>query len=93
MKAGKMQEWWSKAHQLLLDMNLKKEDIEKAVELSDIRLRDYSMNLINYCRDHKVPFLLFSAGLAVVLEVGIFVDCSININTHTIGGSSSEMRY
>ena len=69
-----MQEWWSKAHQLLIDMNLKKEDIEKAVELSDIRLREYSVNLIDYCRDHQVPFLLFSAGLAVVLEVGLFAN-------------------
>lgn len=72
-----MQEWWSKAHQLLLDMNLKKEDIEKAVELSDIRLREDSVNLINYCRDHQVPFLLFSAGLAAVLEVGAVANRAI----------------
>lgn len=66
-----MKEWWSKAHDLLIDMKLKKSDIVKAVQMSDIRIRDDSVELINYCRNQKVPFLLFSAGLGDVLEVGI----------------------
>lgn len=70
VKSEKMKEWWSKAHDLLINMKLKKSDIVRAVELSDIRIRDDSVELINYCRDNQVPFLLFSAGLGDVLEVG-----------------------
>ena len=70
VKSEKMKEWWSKAHDLLINMKLKKSDIVRAVELSDIRIRDDSVELINYCRDNQVHFLLFSAGLGDVLEVG-----------------------
>ena len=49
-------------------------DIEKAVEESDIRIRDDSVALINYCRENKVPFLLFSAGIGDVLEVVVSWD-------------------
>lgn len=69
VKSEKMKEWWSKAHDLLINMKLKK-SVLSAVELSDIRIRDDSVELINYCRDNQVPFLLFSAGLGDVLEVG-----------------------
>ena len=74
MKSEKMKEWWSKAHELLIDMKLKRSDIEKAVEESDIRIRDDSVALINYCRENKGPFLLFSAGIGDVLEVVVSWD-------------------
>ena len=77
VKSEKMKEWWSKAHDLLINMKLKKSDIVKAVELSDIRIRDNSVELINYCRENQVPFLLFSAGLGDVLEVGLESGCDV----------------
>ena len=44
-------------------------DIVDAVAQSDIRIRDDSVALINYCRENQIPFLLFSAGLGDVLAV------------------------
>ena len=44
------------------------------MEESDIRIRDDSVALINYCRENKVPFLLFSAGIGDVLEVVVSWD-------------------
>ena len=69
VKAEKMQEWWSKAHELLIGLGLKRSDIVNAVAQSDIRIRDDSVELINYCRENHIPFLLFSAGLGDVLAV------------------------
>lgn len=69
IKAEKMQEWWSKAHELLIGLGLKRSDIVDAVAQSDIRIRDDSVALINYCRENQIPFLLFSAGLGDVLAV------------------------
>ena len=70
-----MQEWWSKAHELLIKIGLKRSDIVNAVAQSDIRIRDDSIELINYCRENKVPFLLFSAGIGDVLAVESVVPC------------------
>lgn len=64
-----MNEWWSKAHELLIGLGLKRSDIVNAVAQSDIRIRDDSIELINYCRENQIPFLLFSAGLGDVLAV------------------------
>ena len=82
-----MTEWWSKAHQLLLDMKLKQSYIKQAVEMAEVRIRDHSINLMNYCRSHQVPFLLFSAGLASVLEV----PSSLQLVYSSLGSSSSEV--
>ena len=75
VKSEKMQEWWSKAHELLIKIGLKRSDIVNAVAQSDIRIRDDSIELINYCRENKVPFLLFSAGIGDVLAVESVVPC------------------
>ncbi|KAK8796445.1 hypothetical protein WA588_000580, partial [Blastocystis sp. NMH] len=83
VKSEKMKEWWSKAHELLIDMKLKRSDIEKAVEESDIRIRDDSVALINYCRENKVPFLLFSAGIGDVLEEVLRQKCHITVGKDT----------
>lgn len=68
-KRKKMEEWWSKAHELLIETGMKRSDIVAAVAESDIKIRDDAVELIEYCRDNKVPFLLFSAGLGDVLAV------------------------
>ena len=75
MKSEKIQEWWLKAHELLIKIGLKRSDILNAVAQSDIRIRDDSIELINYCRENKVPFLLFSAGIGDVLAVESVVPC------------------
>ena len=64
-----MEEWWSKAHELLIETGMKRSDIVAAVAESDIKIRDDAVELIEYCHDNKVPFLLFSAGLGDVLAV------------------------
>lgn len=69
VKSEKMKEWWSKAHELLIETGMKRNDIVKAVEECDVRMRDNAVELIEFCRDNSVPFLLFSAGLGDVLAV------------------------
>lgn len=79
VKSEKMQEWWSKAHELLIKIGLKRSDIVNAVAQSDIRIRDDSIELINYCRENKVPFLLFSAGIGDVLAEVMRQKCHIPV--------------
>ncbi|CBK23400.2 uncharacterized protein [Blastocystis hominis] len=79
VKAEKMQEWWSKAHELLIGLGLKRSDIVNAVAQSDIRIRDDSVELINYCRENQIPFLLFSAGLGDVLAEVMRQKCHVPV--------------
>lgn len=69
VKLEKMKEWWSKAHELLIETGMHRCDIEKAVAECNIRIREYAVELVKYCQDNKIPCLLFSAGLGDVMEV------------------------
>lgn len=69
VKSEKMKEWWSKAHELLIETGMKRSDIVDAVSECKVRMRDNAVELIEFCRDNKVPILLFSAGLGDVLAV------------------------
>ena len=69
LKKQYMKEWWSKAHDLLVETKMKRSDIVDAVAEIDVKIRDNGVEMMEYCRDHNIPLLLFSAGLGDVLKV------------------------
>lgn len=63
-----MIEWWTKTHQLMLEHGVSKKAIEKAVEASDITLREGFMEVFDLLARDNVPTLIFSAGLYDVIH-------------------------
>ncbi len=67
-----MIEWVEVAHGLLTRSHLTKDIIHQAVELAfeqhRFQLRDNFVSFIDLLRDNDVPLLIFSAGIADVLE-------------------------
>ncbi|KAF0362328.1 5-nucleotidase, cytosolic III [Gigaspora margarita] len=63
-----MIEWWEKAHELLLGQRINKNDIKEMVAETPVEMRPGLDVLIRKCKDNDIPFLIFSAGIANVIE-------------------------
>lgn len=63
-----MVEWWTRAHELLVQQKIRKDQLSLAVQESDAMLRDGYQQFFDHLHQHSVPLLIFSAGLGDVLE-------------------------
>ncbi|XP_068193821.1 7-methylguanosine phosphate-specific 5'-nucleotidase-like [Antennarius striatus] len=63
-----MVEWWTKAHELLVQQEIKKDLLAVVVEESDAMLRDGYEFFFKHLHEHTIPLLIFSAGIGDILE-------------------------
>uniref|UniRef100_A0A3Q1GYC4 5'-nucleotidase n=1 Tax=Acanthochromis polyacanthus TaxID=80966 RepID=A0A3Q1GYC4_9TELE len=63
-----MVEWWTKAHELLVQEKIKKDMLEVAVRESEAMLREGYQLFFNHLYEHSIPLLIFSAGIGDILE-------------------------
>lgn len=67
-KAKLMEEWWEKTHGLLIEGGLTYEAIKKSISDAAIAFRDGVVELFEYLEERDIPVLIFSAGLADIIE-------------------------
>ncbi|KAH6761451.1 5'-nucleotidase / magnesium ion binding protein [Perilla frutescens var. hirtella] len=67
-KAKLMEEWWEKTHALLVEGGLSFGAIKSSVAKSRIAFRDGVTELFELLERSNVPVLIFSAGLADIIE-------------------------
>ncbi|XP_066386604.1 uncharacterized protein [Miscanthus floridulus] len=67
-KAKLMEEWWEKTHGLLIEGGLTLEAITKSVSDAAIVFREGVVELFEYLEERDIPVLVFSAGLADIIE-------------------------
>lgn len=67
-KTKLMEEWWEKTHALLVEGGLTYDDIRKSVTNSRIAFREGVIELFELLEEKGVPVLIFSAGLADIIE-------------------------
>lgn len=63
-----MEEWWEKTHGLLIEGGLTLDAIKRSVSYSAIAFRDGVFDLFEYLEEKGVPVLIFSAGLADIID-------------------------
>lgn len=63
-----MVEWWTKAHELLVEQKIVKDRLSLAVQKSEAMLRDGYQQFFDHLHQLSVPLLIFSAGVGDVLE-------------------------
>lgn len=63
-----MVEWWTKAHELLVEQKIRKDHLARAVNESEAMLRDGYQQFFDHLHQMCVPLLIFSAGIGDVLE-------------------------
>ncbi|OMP04027.1 Pyrimidine 5'-nucleotidase, eukaryotic [Corchorus olitorius] len=67
-KTKLMEEWWGKTHDLLIEGGLTYDAIVNSVANSSIAFRDGVVELFEFLEERDVPVLIFSAGLADIIE-------------------------
>nr|AAC67350.1 hypothetical protein [Arabidopsis thaliana] len=67
-KTKLMEEWWGKTHELLIEGGLTYDAIKKSVANSSIAFREGVSELFEFLEKKEIPVLIFSAGLADVIE-------------------------
>lgn len=67
-KTKLMEEWWGKTHTLLIEGGLTYDDIKRSVANSVIAFREGVIQLFELLEERDVPVLIFSAGLADIIE-------------------------
>ncbi|KAK9735108.1 hypothetical protein RND81_04G185000 [Saponaria officinalis] len=67
-KTKLMEEWWEKTHALLVEGGLTYNDIRKSVADARIEFREGVFKLFELLEEKNVPILIFSAGLADIIE-------------------------
>ncbi|KAK7940113.1 hypothetical protein WMY93_003439 [Mugilogobius chulae] len=67
-EAALMVEWWTKAHELLIEQRIKKDALHIAVRESDAMLREGYEFFFDHLHEHSIPLLIFSAGIGDILE-------------------------
>ncbi|KAJ7421070.1 7-methylguanosine phosphate-specific 5'-nucleotidase [Willisornis vidua] len=63
-----MVEWWTRAHELLVQQKIRKGDIAQLVRESEAMLRDGFKEFFDQLHKNNVPLFIFSAGIGDVLE-------------------------
>lgn len=67
-KAKLMEEWWGKTHALLIEGGLTYDAIRSSVAKATIAFREGVIELFEFLEEKEVPVLIFSAGLADIIE-------------------------
>ncbi|XP_071307084.1 7-methylguanosine phosphate-specific 5'-nucleotidase isoform X2 [Agelaius tricolor] len=63
-----MVEWWTKAHELLVQQKIHKSDIAQIVRESEAMLRDGFKEFFDQLHKNNIPLFIFSAGVGDILE-------------------------
>nr|ADO28094.1 cytosolic 5'-nucleotidase III-like protein [Ictalurus furcatus] len=67
-KVPHMEEWWTRAHDLLIKERIRKDQLVQAVRDSGAMLREGYKSFFDVLRWNSVPLLIFSAGVGDILE-------------------------
>ncbi|KAI8379119.1 pyrimidine 5'-nucleotidase-domain-containing protein [Radiomyces spectabilis] len=67
-KVPYMVEWWQQAHKVIIDQKITHQDIDGMVEEAQLQMRPGVETVLMHCHDRAIPFLVFSAGLANVIQ-------------------------
>ena len=71
VKAAAMVEWWTGAHDVMIEAGVKKQLFADLVCSPDIMLRPGTHQLFALTAKHKVPLHIFSAGVGDVIVQGL----------------------
>ncbi|KAL8257818.1 hypothetical protein R6Q59_029859 [Mikania micrantha] len=67
-KTKLMEEWWGKTHGLLIEGGLTYDAIRNSVASAVIAFREGVVELFEFLEERDIPVLIFSAGLADIIE-------------------------
>ncbi|KAI8923320.1 pyrimidine 5'-nucleotidase [Entophlyctis helioformis] len=89
-KVAAMEDWWGTAHKIIASLGLTRDDIAAMVRESPVSFRPKLQEFLAVTAERDVPVLVFSAGLADVLQEII---SSANLMHDNLDIVSNKMRF
>ncbi len=83
-KIVKMQEWWEKHSNLLIEHGFNTQVIEDIISKNKLELRDGSAEFFRSISEHSIPLLIFSAGLGNIIKGFLSRKNFMTSNVHLI---------
>uniref|UniRef100_A0A914VJN8 5'-nucleotidase n=1 Tax=Plectus sambesii TaxID=2011161 RepID=A0A914VJN8_9BILA len=88
-KVPHMELWWRSSHRLITEAKFSRTTLRSFVKVSNILLRDGCDGLLVLLEKHKVPLILFSAGIGDIIEIFLeqrlgFVPANLHIISNMI---------
>lgn len=89
-KIKHMEDWWTKAHDLIIDLGITKQDISDMCLENSVVFRSGLHELVEACYKLNIPFLVFSAGIQDIIHELLEQAQLLKDNMHII---SNKLEY
>ena len=89
-KIPHMEKWWTRAHELIVDLGIYKNDITNMCKENNVVFRSGLSKLVDSCLDLEVPFLVFSAGIQDIIHELLLQGNLFKENMHIV---SNKLDY
>ncbi|KAI9296834.1 HAD-superfamily hydrolase [Neoconidiobolus thromboides FSU 785] len=86
-KYQKMVEWWTLVHQAFIDEKLTYQAIKEGLDTFNMVYRDGSNDFFKLANQKGLPLIVFSAGLADIIEILLQNKGYLNDNVHVVSNS------
>nr|GMD54498.1 alpha-glucosidase-like [Ipomoea batatas] len=90
-KTKLMEEWWGKTHDLLIEGGLTYDAIRNSVANANIAFRDGVVEFFELLEERNVPVLIFSAGLADIIEEGQQIGSGYKVISSAVDASGKSL--
>ncbi len=84
IKIKKMEEWWKKHYELMVECGMQKKIIEEIISLGQLKTRDGFDIFIDSLEKSNVPLLIFSAGQGDMIKEFLTQNKKLTSNVHLI---------
>lgn len=89
-KIPHMEQWWTRAHDLIVDLGIYQKDIIEMCQENSVVFRDGLKEFIIECNAADIPFLVFSAGIQDIIQELLEKERLFMDNMHVI---SNKLEY
>ena len=84
VKMKKMEEWWKKHYELMVECGMQKHIIEEIIARGEMKTREGFDTFMKMLEDHNTPLLIFSAGQGDMIKEFLKQNKKITPNVHLI---------
>jgi HAD superfamily hydrolase (TIGR01544 family) len=64
-----MIKWWTESHELIKSLGFTIDDLKDMIREMPVEFRKSSNELFDICKEREIPMLIFSAGIANIIEL------------------------
>ncbi len=80
-----MRKWWEEEFGGMAKLSIYREDIKRAAYIPNLKMRDGITELFAFAKSNNIPILIFTAGVADIIEMKLEKEGLLNDNVTIVG--------